>query len=454
MPTKRQIISRLKFALLHGWGVPPELVKEIDFEGFVDSSLSYSENLAIIVDAYPWIKKYIPKVFEPDLERYRAEFEEFLYNLYNKVLVGDKEAIETMHDLGFKDISSFAEKLVEEGIISKEEVEIEEKKPKPKLEKLKNVIWSGVNSVVTLESTYLEEVFGAPKYYHWYLKRDDEYKLLFSWKQNTIDKSREYEEFKSEYERWKENEKVWDLIKDDIKRFIWDKYREFEYNKDVLKNWKLYPEAYISTAYGLRKIVSVSPDWWVYDGERSWSCHPNTTIYIPKGVEKKEKKEEKITYEDLIKALSKVYATDEKGIIYTLIGLLFDGVSPEDLKDSLTKIACDVIQGASPELVEDAVDTLVAIAVRGYKSRKEIYKVEKERKIAPEIKPEITVEEVREDYSKFINEGNFSMAAMLDYLISRKGARWNPKIEEALEVLIEGGYPEEKVEKIKSWFWK
>ncbi|MCD6256086.1 MAG: hypothetical protein J7J44_07435, partial [Deltaproteobacteria bacterium] len=228
----------------------------------------------------------------------------------------------------------------------------------------------------------------------------------------------------------------------------------FEYNKDVLKNWKLYPEAYISTAYGLRKIVSVSPDWWVYDGERSWSCHPNTTIYIPKGVEKKEKKEEKITYEDLIKALSKVYATDEKGIIYTLIGLLFDGVSPEDLKDSLTKIACDVIQGASPELVEDAVDTLVAIAVRGYKSRKEIYKVEKERKIAPEIKPEITVEEVREDYSKFINEGNFSMAAMLDYLISRKGARWNPKIEEALEVLIEGGYPEEKVEKIKSWFWK
>jgi len=94
--------------------------------------------------------------------------------------------------------------------------------------KPKNVFWEGANSIVTLEKDYSKWVkFGVPGRYCWYLKRPEAYKLLFSWKHDYYDKRREYGDFKSEYERWKENEIVWNLIKEDIRKFEEKYYKKF-----------------------------------------------------------------------------------------------------------------------------------------------------------------------------------------------------------------------------------
>ena len=85
---------------------------------------------------------------------------------------------------------------------------------------MKGMVWEGKNSIVTLESDYPREVFGAPKYYCWYLKRFGTPKLLFVF--GSLD------ELVTEAKRWAHNPRVWKLIKEDVYEFM-----KWRYGREV-----------------------------------------------------------------------------------------------------------------------------------------------------------------------------------------------------------------------------
>jgi len=62
----------------------------------------------------------------------------------------------------------------------------------------------------------------------------------------------------------------------------------------------------------------------------------------------------------------------------------------------------------------------------------------------PPVKPP-TIEELRADYSRYIAEGKFPVAAMLDYVITRAGKPMTPDIQKAIKTLEEITYEKAKL---------
>ena len=118
---------------------------------------------------------------------------------------------------------------------------------------MKQSAFEGKNSIVTLESDYPSYVFAQKKYYVWWLKKNSRLKPLFSWSNE--------EEFFEEARRWVDNERIWNLIKEDIIDFakwrygkvpIFEKERpfglrealkeleEYGYNAEEYSPYKIY----------------------------------------------------------------------------------------------------------------------------------------------------------------------------------------------------------------------
>jgi len=75
MTTKRQLISRLKFALKYGWKVPDEILDYVDFEAYVDETLGFYENLYNIIENVKAIREYVERRRKETLLRELSQME-------------------------------------------------------------------------------------------------------------------------------------------------------------------------------------------------------------------------------------------------------------------------------------------------------------------------------------------------------------------------------------------
>jgi len=121
--TLRQRAHKLWFVLRYAYRIPSEVVDQIDFEAYADPTLEFQENLKVLVDAYPVLEAYMPKDYQTLSEKYERQWYNYLYEVLLGVYSGDPESIELMKTMGFEDVEEFAKKLLEEGVVTKEELE-------------------------------------------------------------------------------------------------------------------------------------------------------------------------------------------------------------------------------------------------------------------------------------------------------------------------------------------
>ena len=121
--TEAQRMHKLRFVLRYAYRIPASLLERIDFRAYVDTTLEFDENLKVLIDAYPFLKEYMPKNYQTLSLKYEEQWYEYLYEVFLGAYNQKKEYIELMRDMGFEDVKEFASKLVEEGVLSKEDFE-------------------------------------------------------------------------------------------------------------------------------------------------------------------------------------------------------------------------------------------------------------------------------------------------------------------------------------------
>ena len=132
--TKRQRAHKLWFVLRYAYRVPSDVLDHIDFEAYADPTLEFQENLKILVDAYPALRDYMPKDYQTLAEKYERQWYNYLYEVLLGAYNEESEYIELMKTMGFEDVRELAEKLLKEGVITKEE--FEELFPPPEKKKI------------------------------------------------------------------------------------------------------------------------------------------------------------------------------------------------------------------------------------------------------------------------------------------------------------------------------
>jgi len=75
MTTKKQLISRLKFALKYGWKIPDEILDYVDYEAYVDETLGFYENLYNIIENVKAIREYVERRRKEALIKELSEYD-------------------------------------------------------------------------------------------------------------------------------------------------------------------------------------------------------------------------------------------------------------------------------------------------------------------------------------------------------------------------------------------
>jgi len=122
MATKKQLIHRLKFTLKYTYNIPDEIMDEIDFEAYVDPTLTFHENMNILIEHYPVLNSYIrvPEEMRA-MDEYdgNEQYYQYLMYLSDMLEAGEPEALDEIRKLGFKNKDEFYEKLYEEGVLER-----------------------------------------------------------------------------------------------------------------------------------------------------------------------------------------------------------------------------------------------------------------------------------------------------------------------------------------------
>lgn len=137
------------------------------------------------------------------------------------------------------------------------------------------------------------------------------------------------------------------------------------------------------------------------------------------------------------------------GGYYKCDAYIFDKMSP--IYTKLTKKARDYRDG---KISEAEISDIVSRQIRMVYDKEIVFykKLErKEREEKEKLNPE-GVKLIKSDYSKFLAEGNYPLAAFLDYAMTHRGEPMSSKIAEVLKTLEEADYDKEKIEIIRGWF--
>ena len=132
MASKRQIIARLRFALKYVYKVPDEILDMIDFEHMVDETLSYHENLEILLNEYPELQRYVGRPTKSEIEEKERWVNDrvsellALVSAVDYILNTEDEkhwwVIDLIKEYGI-DPWRFGEELYARGVISKEDLD-------------------------------------------------------------------------------------------------------------------------------------------------------------------------------------------------------------------------------------------------------------------------------------------------------------------------------------------
>jgi hypothetical protein len=122
--------AKLWFALKFAYGVPDEILDRIDLEAYADPTLTTRENMEVLLERYPVLRRY---VYDIDVIVSRAEeaWRQFLQDIlthFENAIAGYEEDIKYLDEIGFdfrdeQTVRSFLETLVMDDVISSETAE-------------------------------------------------------------------------------------------------------------------------------------------------------------------------------------------------------------------------------------------------------------------------------------------------------------------------------------------
>jgi len=133
MVTREQRAHRLYFTFKYAYKVPSDILDNIDFYALADPTLEHAENVRVITEVMPALKQYLPRDYISEAQKADEMYSEYLRDILMKAVIDDPEALEDIRSFGFETVEEYARRLVEEDVITEEEMKdilgIEEEKP-------------------------------------------------------------------------------------------------------------------------------------------------------------------------------------------------------------------------------------------------------------------------------------------------------------------------------------
>ena len=100
------VLQRVLFALRYGYRVPEEVLEYIDLRAEIDESLTVSENLRLLLDKYPILRRFVARCdgnckLELDDDSANRAYLAYIADLAE---TGDEWALAEMRRLGYKSL--------------------------------------------------------------------------------------------------------------------------------------------------------------------------------------------------------------------------------------------------------------------------------------------------------------------------------------------------------------